>query len=162
MSLAEHRGGWLIILSFILAIALNILPLPSAVEIFRPDWVTLTLIYWCLALPTRVGVGIGWLVGLLMDVTRDALLGQHALALAIVAFLTIHLHQRMRVFPIWQQAMSVFILVLLENLIVLWLKGLIGQSPGVWNMVASTPASMLVWPAVFVLLRHLRRTYHVA
>ena len=162
MSLTRHQGGGVIALSFLGAFALAILPLPGAMEIYRPEWVTLTLIYWAMALPARVGVAIGWFAGLLLDVLRDTLLGQYALALALVAFLTLHLHQRLRVFPLWQQGLSVFVLVMLQGLVVIWIKGLIGQSPGLWAVIAPALTSGLVWPAVYLYLRHLRRRHQVA
>lgn len=162
MSLMQHRGGGLIIVSFLLAFALLIVPLPESLRLLRPEWVTLVLIYWCMALPTRVGVGIGWFSGLLLDVARDALLGQYALALALVAFLTLHLHQRLRVFPLWQQALTVFVLVLLQSLLVMWVKGLTGQAPDFWKVLLPAFTSMLVWPPSYMLLRHLRRTYQVS
>jgi len=162
MNLARHRGGSLIIISFLVALALTIVPLPDSLQLLRPEWVTLALIYWCMALPGRVGIGIGWFTGLLLDVSRDSLLGQYALALAIVAFLTLHLHQRLRVFPLWQQALTVFVLVMLESLLVMWVKGLTGHAPAFWRMLLPAISSMLVWPPVYLLLRHLRRTYQVS
>jgi rod shape-determining protein MreD len=162
MSLTRHRGGWVIAMSFIISMILTMLPLPGSLEIFRPEWVTLTLIYWCMALPARVGVGIGFTVGLFLDVIRDTLLGQYALALTLIAFITLHLHQRVRVFPLWQQAVSIFILVMLESVVVLWVKGIIGESVSFWNLIATAGTSMIAWPFVFVVLRHVRRTYQVS
>ena len=162
MRFSQHRGGWLITLSFVLALILSIVPLPAILELFRPEWMAMVLIYWCMAVPSRVGVSIGWLVGLLQDVSRDALLGQYALAFALVAFLTLHLHQRLRVFPIWQQALSVAVLIMLECLVILWIKGLTGQSPGFWKMMLPAFSSLLFWPVIYLLLRHVRRTYNVS
>jgi len=162
MSLTKHRRGWVITISFIFALILTMLPLPGAIEIFRPEWVTLTLIYWCMALPTRVGVGIGFTLGLFLDVIRDTLLGQYALALTLIAFITLHLHQRVRVFPLWQQAVSIFILVMLESVVVLWVKGIIGESVSFWSLLATAATSMIAWPFVYVVLRHVRRTYQVS
>ena len=162
MRFSQHRGGWLITLSFVLALALSIVPLPTMLELLRPEWMAMVLIYWCMAVPSRVGVTIGWLVGLLQDVSRDALLGQYALAFALVAFLTLHLHQRLRVFPVWQQALSVAVLIMLESLVVLWVKGLTGQSPGFWKMMLPAFSSLFFWPVIYLLLRHVRRTYNVS
>ena len=162
MSLTHHRGGWVIALTFLLALALSIIPLPLILELLRPEWMALVLIYWCMAVPSRVGVTIGWLTGLLQDVSRDTLLGQYALAFAMVAFLTLHLHQRLRVFPIWQQTLSVGLLIMLECMLVLWIKGLTGQSPGFWKMMLPAFTSLLFWPPIYLLLRYVRRTYHVS
>ena len=94
MKFMEHRGGGIIVLSFILALSLTIIPLPNIIEGLRPEFVSLTLIYWCMALPSRVGLGSAWTAGLFLDVLRDTLLGQHALALTLVAFFILQLHQK--------------------------------------------------------------------
>ena len=76
MTVEPRAGGWIIALSFLVAFLLGGVPLPGSLERFRPDWVVMALIYWSMALPHRVGIGVGWLVGLLVDVGRGALLGQ--------------------------------------------------------------------------------------
>lgn len=161
MTAARRQGGGLILMSFVVALLLHLVALPEFLRPLRPDWVALVLIYWCLALPDRVGVIIGWLAGLMLDVASGALLGQNALTMAIIAFLTLRLHQRVRVFPVWQQALSVLLLVLLHLMLVLWVRGIIGQSAETWSYWLPALASMLIWPLVFSSLRWLRRTYHI-
>lgn len=155
-------GGWIIIASLLAALALTILPLPDWLGPIRPEWVVLVLIYWCMALPARVGVGVAWTSGLLLDVLRAGLLGQHALSLAIVAYITLQLYQRIRVFPLWQQAVSVFVLVLLHLLLQLWIKGISGNPPPALAFLLPALSSMLLWPLIFLGLRRLRRRYRVA
>jgi rod shape-determining protein MreD len=158
----QHQGGWLIIASFVLALILHMLALPDAVAMLRPDWVALVLIYWCLAIPERVGVIAGWLAGLMLDVASGALLGQNAFILAMVAYLVLRLHQRIRLFPVWQQSVSVLFLVLLHLMVVLWIRGIIGQSMETWSYWLPALTSMIAWPLlVFPGLRWLRRTYHI-
>lgn len=161
MTLARHHGGWIIWTSFIAALMLTMLPLPRWADLFRPEWVALVLIYWCLALPERVGVGIGWGMGILVDVVKGTLLGQNALALAVVAYLTLRLHQRIRVYPLWQQALFVLVLVALDQMLVLWVKGIIGRPPGTWLYWLPSFTSMLLWPWVFLILRDMRRQFQV-
>jgi len=162
MKLTPQRGGIIISLTFILAIILTIFPVPGWAEELRPHWLALTAIYWAMALPQRVSVGVGWILGLLLDVLYDALLGQHALALALILYFTSRLHQRVRVFPIWQQAIVVFVFILIYSLIILWIKGLTGTAPNLWLFILPSITSALVWPAVFLFLRRLRRTYQVS
>ncbi|MGE0080868.1 MAG: rod shape-determining protein MreD [Thiohalomonadaceae bacterium] len=162
MSLTRHQHGWVIAASFAVALVLTMLPLPDWAAPLRPEWVAMVLIYWCLALPDRVGVGTGWLLGLLLDVARGAILGQHALALSLVAFLAGHFHLRIRVYPLWQQAFSVLMLVALAQMLVLWIKGVVGQLPGTWAYWLPSLTSSLLWPWVFLLLRDLRRRFRVA
>lgn len=162
MKQGVHQGGWIIFFSFVIALALVIMPLPDALEMIRPGWVAIVLIYWCMALPARVGVGIGWLAGLFTDVLHASLLGQHALTLALIAFLTLKLHQRIRVFPLWQQAVTVFVLMMFQATISLWIRGMLGESPSLWQLMLPALTTALVWPPSFILLRHVRRLYQVS
>ena len=162
MSLTEHRGGGIILLSFIVAFALTIIPLPGNMEALRPEFVTLTLIYWCMALPNRIGLGKAWIAGLFLDVFRVTLLGQHALALTLVAFFILQLHQRIRVFPLWQQAISIGILILIQVALVLWIKGIMGEHTEIWKALIPVLTTSLFWPPIFLLMRYLRRYYQVS
>ncbi|MDH5571023.1 MAG: rod shape-determining protein MreD [Gammaproteobacteria bacterium] len=162
MSITEKgRNGWVIIASFVFAMILSVFALPLHIQMFMPEWTLLVLIYWCMALPLRVGVGTAWIVGLFMDVLRDTLLGQYALAFALIAFLTLHLHQRIRVVPVWQQSISIFILTLISAVLVFWVKGIQGVAPDFISILSSPLISALIWPAVFLLMRNLRRVYQV-
>lgn len=161
MSLHQHQGGWIITATFVIALMLTILPLPEWGQTIRPAWMAMTLIYWCIALPDRIGVVIAWCIGLVLDVASGALLGQNAIAFAFIAFLSIKLHQRIRLFPLWQQAMSVMVLIALFQMLTLWIRGSIGHSTPDWAYWTPSLTSMLVWPMVFTLLRSLRRSYRV-
>lgn len=156
-----RAGGWIIALSFLVAFLLGGLPLAGGLERFRPDWVAMTLIYWNMALPHRIGVGAGWLVGLLMDVGRGGLLGQHALAFAVVAYLTGQTYRRIRVAPPWHQAFSVLVFLLVEQVLVFWISGVIGYPPRDWWYLAPALGGMACWPLVFVVLRDVHRYFEI-
>jgi rod shape-determining protein MreD len=156
------RGTWVILITFLVAMLLMILPLPEWARPFRPQWVTLTLVYWCIALPHRFGVGTGFTLGIVLDVLTGTLLGQHALGLSLVAFIAVQLHARIRVFPFWQQSLAVMVLLIVEHLFALWVMGAIGQTPpGLLYWVVPLIGAML-WPWVFVTLRNVRRHFKVA
>lgn len=161
MTVIRHYGGGVIILSFIVALAGHMVILPGWAEYLRPDWIALVLIYWCIAIPERVGVGVGWLAGLMQDVASGSLLGQNAMILAIVAYLALRLHQRIRLFPLWQQSVSVLLLISLHLMLALWIKGAFSQSTETWWYWMPALTSMLIWPFVFTGLRWMRRTYRV-
>lgn len=148
--------------TFLIAIVLALMPLPLWAEPFRPDWVGLVLIYWCMATPERVGVGTGWVVGLILDVLYGSILGLHALAKSLVAFLTIKLHLKLRMFPRWQQAVAVMTLLLLNQLLVLWIRGMLGKAPSSISYWTPSIVGMVIWPWLFVILRDVRRRFKVA
>ena len=157
-----RKGGGILIASFALAFGLTILPLPEWGAIWRPAWVALVLIYWCFALPQRVGVFVGWFSGLLLDVLSGTLLGQHALGLALIAFSAHRLHQRVRVLPLWQQAFTIFGLIFLYHLFTVWVNGMRGLEISKWEYVAGSLTSMLLWPWIFIVLRDIQRRFQVA
>lgn len=160
-ALAKRHGGSIIFLSLTVALLLTTLPLPEQLRVMRPDWVLLVLIYWAMALPHRVGVGIGWLMGLINDVLTGMLLGQHALAYCLVIFLTLKLHQRLRLYPLWQQAQSILVLLTLGQLLLLWINGMIGRPIHSWWYWAPSVIGALLWPILFIFLRGLRRAFRV-
>jgi rod shape-determining protein MreD len=161
VTLTRHHGGVVIVLSFAAAMLLTIIPLPESLRTLRPDWVGLTLIFWCLALPERVSVGSGFTAGLLLDALNGTLLGEHALSLSIIAYLCVRLHLRIRVYPMWQQALTVMIFLVLHQLFTLWIDSVIGRplpSPGYWlpSLIGAA-----LWPLVFHLLTSLRINFSV-
>jgi rod shape-determining protein MreD len=162
MSLNKHKGGWIIVLSFVIAMMLMAMPLPEWAISWRPSWVAIVLIYWCMALPDRVGIGIGWVLGLLLDVQQGTVLGQNALGLAIIAYITLISFQRMRMFPLTQQAVLVCLYLLLYEIISLWIRGIIGVPPDNWTYWMPAFTSMLLWPWLFIVLRDVRRKYLVS
>ncbi|HET7675153.1 MAG TPA: rod shape-determining protein MreD [Gammaproteobacteria bacterium] len=160
--MSEHtHGGWLVVLTLIAALVLSIWHLPGGAQPFWPHWVVLVVIYWCLALPHRVGIGLAWTLGLLLDVLSGTLLGEHALALALVAFFVVKIHLQVRVFPLWQQTLTVALLVVLYEFVLFWVDGALGYPARPllrWMPVAT---SLLIWPWLMSFLRHLRRHYQV-
>lgn len=162
MILNRRSGLWVIVVTFAAAFALTALPLPEWAELWRPAWGALVLVYWCMAVPQRVGVATAWFVGLGLDVLQGTLLGQHALALAVIAFITHKLHLQVRVLPLWQQGAGIFVLVLIYEGLIIWVTGMQGLT--VRGVVAwTTPVvSMVLWPWIFILLRDLRRRFHVS
>lgn len=161
MSEGQRTGYGVIILTFLVAFVLASVPLPDWLQWARPEWVTLTLIYWCIALPQRVGVGFGLLAGLGVDVLEGSVFGQHGLALVVVAFLALVLYQRLRVYSLVQQAAVVFVLVGMSQLLCQWVQNVDGDSglPRLFLLPALTSA--LVWPVVMHILRGLRRRFEM-
>lgn len=161
--MSAARSGYIaILLSFLVALMLTALPMPAWAALWRPAWVALVLIYWCMAAPTYTGVVMGWVLGLFLDVLAGALLGQHALALAIVAFVAHRFHRQVRVLPIWQQAVSVFGLVFIYQALILWITGIQGMPILAAAYWSSPLVSMLLWPWIYIVLRDVRRRYLVA
>ena len=148
-----------IAISLLMALALTIAPVPDLMAPTRPEWVLLVLIYWGMAFPRRVGILSAFLAGLLLDVLQHQLLGQNALSLAVAMYLVLQIYPRLRVFPVWQQAVVVALLVALVKLLNLWIRGATGFPPGSALYWIPVLTSALVWPFVYHLLRDARRRW---
>ncbi|HEU0186526.1 MAG TPA: rod shape-determining protein MreD, partial [Gallionellaceae bacterium] len=107
-------SGTFIALSLLVALLLNWLPLHGIWLALRPDFVALVLLYWCTHKPYRIGIGIGWAIGIFADVSDATLFGQHALAYTVLAFGGVMLHRRVQMFDLREQSMQVFPLLLLS------------------------------------------------
>jgi rod shape-determining protein MreD len=162
--MADRQGyGYsVILLTFLMAFVLAVIPLPPWVQWGRPEWVALTLIYWCIALPHRVGIATGLVVGIGMDVLEGAILGQNAFAMVLVALLSLILYQRLRVYSLWQQAAVVFILVGIGQLVCQWVQNIEGVSGLPREFLLPAVSSALLWPVVLHTLRGLRRHFQVS
>jgi rod shape-determining protein MreD len=135
---------------------LTIAPLPDWMATFRPDWLALTLIYWAMWLPRSWSVGSAWLVGLVLDVSQGTLLGQNALALCFVVFVTVRLHLLMRVFPMSQLTATVFSLLALYQFILFWINGVAGIPVPTITYWAPVISGAVFWPVVTILLNGAR------
>lgn len=146
-----------IVLTLVIALTLSVIALPTTLAALRPEWVAMTVIYWSMALPRRVGLGVAWITGLLLDVLTGSLLGQHALGLTVVAYLSIRAHQRVRVYPLWQQAIAIGVMLMVYRILLLWVYGITGHAPDQRVYWLPVLTSMLLWPLIYLLLRHIRR-----
>jgi rod shape-determining protein MreD len=145
-----------VILTLIVGLILTLMPLPEILDPFRPDWLALLVIFWAMQLPRTWSVGTAWIVGLVLDVSQGTLLGQHALALCVVAFMTVRFHLLMRVFPLPQLSATVFGLLAVYQFLLFWTNGVAGThaaSTVYWGPVVT---SALIWPLLFMVLSGVR------
>ncbi len=149
------------LITIIGAFMLAIMPMPDWAVEYRPDWVTLVLIYWAMELPSRIGVTMAWLAGLLLDVSYGTLMGQHAVGLVLVIYVIHMQHQRLRMASLLQQAIVIFFLLLIKQLLTLWVDGMLGRAPGNWLYFMPTITSTFLWPWAYLILRDLQRKFGV-
>lgn len=162
--MSKPRGLWVILTSLVAAMMLSLLPLPIWAVWFRPDWLLLVLIYWAMALPHRLNVGIAWIVGLFFDVLQGTVLGLHAMSFTLVIYVVVSVHHRLRVFPLSQQAIWIALFIFSYQVILFWLHSFTGNTPSVgfglyW---VSSLTSALLWPWIFIILRDCRRRFKIA
>jgi len=136
--------------SLALALIANFLPWRSVA--LAPDFVALVLVFWCVRQPRLVGLGAGWLLGLLIDVGNGVLMGQHALAYSLLAFASISLSRRILWFPLWGQALHVLALLLFAQGVAALVRLALGaEFPG-WIVLVGPLIGAALWPLVTTLL----------
>jgi len=143
--------GWFVTTSLLLALFLNMLPL-GRVPGF-PDWVALVLAFWCVREPLKIGMGTAFLLGFAMDVANASVIGQHSLAYVLLAYAAARLSRRILWFPLLQQALHIFPLLLAAQLVMVVTRMLTGaEFPGVLYFLASASAALLWSPLTYLLL----------
>lgn len=154
----QPNGFIWIIISVLFAMLLMLIPLPDSIRFIRPEWVVMTLIYWALALPERIGVGFAWITGLFVDVLMGSPLGINAFGYALAIYFILRLHLQLRQYPIWQQAFIILSLVFLVNVI----EFIFSARTLDETLILPALFSTLIWPLFYLTLRAIRRNFSVS
>ena len=135
-----------IVASFALALFLNFLPWRDLRLV--PDFVALVLVFWCVRQPRLVGLGAAWSLGLLTDAGNGVLLGQHALAYSLLAFLGVWLSRRILWFGPALQALHVGAMLLVAQGVSVLVRLIAGNDFPGWPIVVGPIAGAMLWPLV--------------
>ena len=150
-----------IIASFVLALFLNFLPWRDLRLV--PDFAALVLAFWCVRQPRLVGLGIGWTLGLFCDAGNGVLLGQHALAYSLLAFLSVWLSRRILWFGPMLQALHIAVILLVAQAAVMLVRLAAGDPFPGWPIIVGPLLGAALWPVVtWLLLLPQRRPAHEA
>ena len=145
--------------SIAVAFVLNILPWGRVPVV--PDFLALVLVFWNVHQPRKVGIGIAFVTGLLMDVHAAALLGEHALAYTLLSYGAISMHRRVPFFRPAGQVVHVLPLFVATQLLVLLVRLALGASAPPLGWFAQGLVTALLWPlARMLLLAPQRRAVH--
>jgi rod shape-determining protein MreD len=136
--------------SLLAALAVNLLPLgrhPAA-----PDLLAVVLVFWNVHQTRRVGVGVAFVFGLLMDVHDGAILGQHALAYTLLGYFATAIHRRLVWFTLPLQALQILPLFIVAHLVSFAVRMIVGGMLPGWPALLAPVFESLLWPLVTVLL----------
>jgi len=148
---ARRNNWWASTVSLVLTLALVAVPLPDSVAPLRPDWVAVVLLYWSLMAPRHFSLLTAFWMGIALDTLSGALLGQNALALLVVVYLAEKFHLRLRVFPMSQLAITVFLLLGLYEFILFWIDGMAGRSVPLVERWVPPLTGTLVWVLLYMM-----------
>ena len=144
--------GWAFWIGIALSLLLMLMPLPALVQPLKPYWPALVLMYWALESTDRVGVGLAFGVGIVADLLNGALLGDQALRLAVLVFIVLRFRSRLRFFPMWQQALALWLLLLNNHVLQALIRAFAGDSPMPAVSWLAPAVGAIAWPFVFLLL----------
>lgn len=140
-------------LSLILGLLLSVLPLPELLQPWRPEWLTLVLLFWVMHAPLLVGIWTAVFLGFLLDILLATPLGLYASSLAVLVYLARMTQRWSGVFSIRQTSALVFLLVLVSRGIRFIVLNILGQDPGSVDFFLPAIASALIWPTILLSLR---------
>jgi rod shape-determining protein MreD len=141
---------WFIALSLLMALLIDFLPLGRLA--WMPDLVALTLVFWNVHQPRRVGMAVAFVLGLAVDVQQGSVLGQHALAYTVLSYFAITLHRRLLWFPPLQQALHVLPLFVATRVLLLLVGMWAGGSFPGWAFLLAPFVQAALWPLLSWLL----------
>ena len=119
---------------------------------WAPDLLAVTLVFWTVHQPLRIGIGAAFVFGLLTDVHQSSFLGQHALAYTVLSFFAITIHRRLLWFSVPSQAAQVFPLFAAAHAVELAVRMIQGGTfPGLDLLLAPVLEAVL-WPLASILL----------
>lgn len=137
-----------ITVSALIALALAILPLPDVLDAFRPDFLVLVVLYWAIVSPQSGGLALPFFAGLALDVIQGVVLGQHALALVLMAAWATHIRLRLRVFPLLHQTLSIFAILAGYQFILFWVDGATGNPVTSFARWLAPLTGAIAWPLI--------------
>ena len=152
----QRLSLWWFVGTLVFALLSMLVPLPGVLEPFKPYWPALFLLYWSLESEDRVTLGLAFAIGLVADLFNGVVLGEQALRLCALVFITLRFRSRLRFFPMWQQTLAVLALLLNDRILLLIVRVLAGASlpPASWWISPFVGAAL--WPFLFLLLDDLR------
>jgi rod shape-determining protein MreD len=156
MSKFQASGKLPFVVTMVVALMLTMVPLPDSVAAFRPDWIALIMIFWAMSVPRSYSIGAAWVVGIIVDVTQGTLLGQYALALCAITYITVKSHLLMRVFPLLQLTATIFALLALYQFLLFWINGVAGVSAPAVTYWGPVLTGSLIWPLLYTFMSGVR------
>ncbi|MDP1699122.1 MAG: rod shape-determining protein MreD [Xanthomonadaceae bacterium] len=147
----------LFLISALTALILGLIPLPGWLAAFKPFWLALVLAYWVLEAPEHVGLGVAFVLGVAADLIFGTLLGEYALRLVVLTFIVQRFRPRLRFFPIGQQSLAVFALLLNDRIVAAAIRVFLGEGLPPLAFWYSPITGLLLWPFLVIFMELARQ-----
>ncbi|KMK50876.1 rod shape-determining protein MreD [[Actinobacillus] muris] len=150
-----------LVLIFIVAFVLEIMPWPAGFQGLRPTWVVLVLIYWALALPNKISVGTAFIAGIIWDLILGSILGVHALVLSVAIYFVAKYHLILRNLSLWLQGVLVIAYIAVIRFLIFFVELVLHGAVFNQQELLGAIISGVLWPWIFLLMRQIRRGLHL-
>lgn len=148
MNSANQASRWALYGCSLVALVLSAVPLPHVLDLLRPDFLLLVVVWFAIMSPRSGGLFFAWFAGLALDSFRGLILGENALAFVAVAYLAHRLHLRIRMFPLMHQSLVAFALLAIYQFLLFWIDGVAGQPVTAWVRWLPVATGALLWPVL--------------
>ncbi|MDR4515868.1 MAG: rod shape-determining protein MreD [Nitrosomonas sp.] len=139
---------WYVLFSLAVALCLNFIPLQSIALTIRPDFVALTILFWTINQPQRMGMSLAFCIGLMMDVHNAGILGHHALAYCVIVYFASIFRRRLKIFSLMQQIPQIgFVLLVMQGILVL-VALISGSVLPEWQYFLASLTGTIFWPII--------------
>lgn len=136
----------MILVSFLLAMLLDFIPLSGDLFHWLPEFTALILFFWVINRPQNISIGTAFLIGLLVDIGTAAPLGQHALAYMFSSYLLIRNLRQITLYNYGIQAVSVGIALLTSEIVLTLIRLRFDRQFNGWLAFLSPFIGALLWP----------------
>ena len=149
----------IIILTILIGLFLSLITLP--IGYYAPEWILLIAIYWAIAIPSNGKITLAFISGIVVDIVYGQILGISSLFYVVLIYLILRLYNSLRYMTIAQQAVVLFILILIKQHLLVWAYYIIDSNIDYQALVVGAAVSALVWPLIYFTLRFLRRKFNI-
>jgi len=162
----ELKNQLLIFLTLFIALYIDSYLFSSAFQMLKPTFVLLTLIYWNMALPDRIGIMAALAFGIFVDLIEGSLLGLHGALFVLITYVCQRFFYQFRVSPLWQQSFILFFLFALYKQV--FALDFANANQDITNLsdisflfssFLFALFSALIWPPLYLILRYYRRRW---
>lgn len=157
----RHTRKRYIALSLLLAVLLDLIPFPEPISSWLPSFTALLMLYWALYRPQNIGIGMAFVLGLVMDVGLGTPLGGHALAFIAAVYLVQQNQRQISLYPFSLQSLAMFGALLLIQLVLIMVHFFQTHQFAGWNLLAAPCTSALLWPLLNKLMLYLSQSHRI-
>ncbi|WP_066569194.1 rod shape-determining protein MreD [Snodgrassella sp. CFCC 13594] len=157
----RHTRKRHIALSLLLALFIDLIPIPEPINSWLPECTALLMLYWALYRPQNIGIGVAFFLGILMDIGLGTPLGEHALAYTIAVYVILQNQRQVSLYPFGLQSLAILGTLLLIQCILIVVTFFQSHQFAGWSLLVAPFTSALLWPLLNKLMLYLSQSHRL-